>query len=197
MDPLAKLFGSAARLKLLRLFLFNTGKAYDAKEAAHRVRSQEKTVTKEVAALRRIGVIKKKPSQQEGTAKRGRVQYMADVHFPYHEALRQFLLDTAPLANSEVQQRLRQIGKVKFAAAAGVFLGRDDSAVDLLLVIDNPDQHKLDSAIHSLEVEMGKELTYAVFDSKDFDYRQRMNDRLVRDVLEFPHERIINKLNVV
>jgi hypothetical protein len=197
MDPLAKLVGSAARLKLLRLFLFNTGKAYDTKEATRRIRSQEKTVAKEIAALRRIGIIKKKPSQQEGGAKRGRAQYMADTHFPHYQALRQFLLDTAPLANGEVQKRLRQIGKVKFAATAGVFLGRDDSAVDLLLVVDNPDQHKLDTAIGSLEAELGKELTYAVFDSRDFDYRQRMNDRLVRDVLEFPHERIINRLNIV
>jgi hypothetical protein len=39
-----------------------------------------------------------------------------------------------------------------------------------------------------LEAEIGAELVYAVFDTKEFIYRLNMYDKLVRDILDYPHE---------
>ena len=43
-----------------------------------------------------------------------------------------------------------------------------------------------------LEAEIGKELAYAVFDTPDFLYRANMYDKLVRDVIDFPHEKVLD-----
>ena len=39
-----------------------------------------------------------------------------------------------------------------------------------------------------MEAEIGSELVYAIFDTKEFTYRLNMYDKLVRDILDFPHE---------
>jgi len=47
-----------------------------------------------------------------------------------------------------------------------------------------------------LEAEIGKELVYAVFSSKDFSYRLGMYDRFVHDILDYPHEKILNRTDI-
>ena len=47
---------------------------------------------------------------------------------------------------------------------------------------------KIEEEIRKLEAEIGTELKYSVFDTKDFIYRLNMYDKLVRDILDFPHE---------
>jgi hypothetical protein len=47
---------------------------------------------------------------------------------------------------------------------------------------------KVEEEIRKLEAEIGAELSYALFDTKEFSYRLNMYDKLVRDILDFPHE---------
>ena len=47
---------------------------------------------------------------------------------------------------------------------------------------------KIEEEVHKLEAEIGTELVYAVFDTKEFVYRLNMYDKLIRDILDFPHE---------
>ena len=47
---------------------------------------------------------------------------------------------------------------------------------------------RIEEGIKKLEAEIGAELTYAMFDTKEFLYRINMYDKLVRDILDYPHE---------
>ena len=47
---------------------------------------------------------------------------------------------------------------------------------------------KIEEGIRKLEAEIGAELVYAIFDTKEFIYRLNMYDKLVRDILDYPHE---------
>jgi hypothetical protein len=47
---------------------------------------------------------------------------------------------------------------------------------------------KIEEGMRRIEAEMGIELVYATFTTKDFIYRLNMYDKLVRDVLDFPHQ---------
>jgi hypothetical protein len=42
-----------------------------------------------------------------------------------------------------------------------------------------------------MEAEIGGELSYAVFETKEFLYRLNMYDKLVRDILDYPHEVVV------
>ena len=52
-------------------------------------------------------------------------------------------------------------------------------------------RNKIEEEIKKLEAEIGTELVYAVFDTKEFIYRLNMYDKLIRDVLDFPHEVVL------
>jgi hypothetical protein len=44
-----------------------------------------------------------------------------------------------------------------------------------------------------MEVELGRELHYAVLSTPDFLYRTSVGDKLVRDIFDFRHQVALNK----
>jgi len=77
---------------------------------------------------------------------------------------------------------------VKFLLVSGIFIKNKDSRVDLLIVGDKMKRGKIEEGIRKLEAEIGAELVYAIFETKEFIYRLNMYDKLVRDILDYPHE---------
>ena len=94
------------------------------------------------------------------------------------------------------EKRFKGAGALKLLLVSGVFIQEWDNAVDVLVVGDRLNNRLVDRAIRSLESEIGRELTYAVFDTSEFEYRVNIYDKLVRDILDFPHEKIVNRLGI-
>ena len=204
MKILGKLFGSEARVKMLRLFLFNPNDVYDNAEVARRAKVYPSTARRELALLRQVGVVKKKKVYRELVrkdhghfiARRGRVSgWGLNEKFQYLGALQGFLLGTAPFQQNEIAKLLERVGRLKLIVIAGVFLQDFDSRVDLLIVGDNIKKAVLENAIKNIEAELGKELRYAVFSTSDFEYRLNVYDKLIRDVLDYPHQKVVNRLH--
>lgn len=66
-----------------------------------------------------------------------------------------------------------------------------------MLIIGNQfNRDSLSRTIKKLESEIGKELSYAVLETEDFHYRMGIGDRLIRDILEFPHQVAYDRLGV-
>jgi len=78
----------------------------------------------------------------------------------------------------------------------GIFLNTDNSRLDLFIVGDGIKQPKVNSFLKNLESEVGKEIGFAVMNTKEFYYRYHMFDRFVHDILEKPNEKLINKLRL-
>jgi len=185
MDPLAKLFGSSARIKLLRLFIFNEATTFGLTDAAFRTKLSKLTARKEITALTAIGVIKKR-----GTG------YAANKHFIHFDALAAFLRTTTNVGNTEMLAMLRKAGALKLVVTSGLFTGVAESQIDLLIVGDKLDERALKSAVHGIEAELGREIQYASFSTEDFRYRLGVYDRLIRDVLDYPHKAIFDKIGL-
>lgn len=206
MEALAKLFGSTARVKILRLFLFNPEHIFDKQEVRRRSKLQPHTAQREMSMLERIGLIKRRSFFKEVEQKKGRRKkivkkrvwgWMLDETFLYLEPLQLFLLKTATFENEYLLRKLRSAGKLKVVIVAGVFIQDWDSRVDLLVVVDGLKRQKLEGAIKDIEAEIGMELRYTVFSTEDFKYRLGMRDRLMRDILDYPHKKLLNRLNVL
>jgi hypothetical protein len=75
--------------------------------------------------------------------------------------------------------------------ASGIFVQNTQSRLDLLIVGDHLKKNFIQKTVSILESELGKELSYVVFDTADFNYRVSMYDKLIRDVFDYPHERLI------
>ena len=187
MDPLSRLFGNPARLKLLRLFLFNDDTVFTPQDVAFRSRTSKDITRKELHLLLSTGVIKKRTSKQ-GSG------YTANKRFGHYEALSIFLRTTTDVSDAAILATLRKAGTLRVVALSGLFTGAIEPKVDLLVVGDKLEERPLASAIHSLEAELGRELRFASFTTEEFKYRVGVYDRLIRDVFDYPHRTILDRI---
>ena len=203
MEILSKLFGSEAKVKIMRLFLFNPDTVFEIGGIADRVKEDAARVRKEILGLDKISLIKKKivgkAQVKVGKKVETRVTsygYYLNRSFSYLSPLQNFLINAKPLQPKEIVKKVAQLGTVKLLVISGVFIQDSESRVDLLVVGDNIKKTQLENLMKTLEAEIGKELKYAYFTTADFTYRLSMYDKLIRDILDYPHEKIINKLGL-
>lgn len=204
MDTLAQLFGSAARVKLMRLFLFNPEASFSLGETARKVNEESNEVRKEISQLTAAGLVKKRSVVREIHPKKGKgpvkkvhdLGYSLDPKFLYLQALKNLLVTVSLHADDTLVKKISNVGKVKLLIVSGVFIQEWDTRVDLLVVGDELNMGRLEAIMKTLESEVGKEITYSAFDTEDFEYRLGIHDRLVRDILDAPHTTLIDKLNL-
>ncbi len=177
MEILGKILGSTARVKIMRLFLLNQRKAFKSLDVATRSRVSPEVARRELKVLNSAGFIKK----------RG-LDFIFDSTFKYSGEMESLLINTDSLSSEQVLNNFRKSGRIKFLVISGIFIKNKDSQVDLLIVGDKLKKNKIEEGVRKLEAEIGSELTYAFFETKEFIYRLNMYDKLVRDILDYPHE---------
>lgn len=205
MDILERLFGSSAKVKIIKLFLLNPETAYDIAQTAERAKVSMGVARKEINNLEKIGFLKPKFYIKEVKRQRNRSieifrkrsnGWTLDPKFPYIGALESFLSNINPFKHKDIINKISRAGKMQLLIIAGIFIKEPDSRVDLLVVGDNLKLGPLENIIKNIESEMGKEIRYCAFETQEFNYRLSMFDKLIRDILDYPHEKIINKLNL-
>ncbi len=173
----------------MRLFLFNPDKVFDAGQIADRVNADVSKVRRELGNLEKMNLVKTR--SVHGNGKKG---FILDPQFSYLTSLENFLINVEPLQPKEVVKRVAKLGSIKLIIISGVFMQEPESRLDLLVVGDNVKKASFEHVVKILESEIGKELRYAFFTTADFQYRLNMFDKLIRDVLDYPHRKLINKL---
>jgi hypothetical protein len=189
MDPLARLFSSSARLKLLRLFLFNDDASFPLLDIAFRTSVPKDSVRKELRVLLTAGLVKKREGK-EG------VVYTSNRRFANYDALQTFLRATTTVKDADILGSLKKAGSLRLVALTGLFTGVLETKADLLIVGDKLDDKQLEKAVHILEAELGRELRFASFSTEDFRYRVGVYDRLLRDIFDYPHRTILDKVGI-
>lgn len=204
MESLGKIFGSITRVKIIRLFLCNEEDIFDKTEISRRVKVSKQSVSREILILEKAGLILKKSFLKEGkilkngkAGKKKRVHgYTTNSNFKYLISLKSLLCGPAPMKNKEITNKFSGAGQIKVMVISGIFIHDPNSTLDVLIVGDNINNTKIKNAISSIESEIGRELRYAVFETADFKYRLGLCDRLIRDVFDYPHETIVDKIGI-
>ena len=205
MDALTAIFGSQLKIKLLRLFLFNEATPFFADEIVVRVRNGADAVKKELNLLVKADIVKKKNIVKEIEIKRGNktivkkkegMGYAFNEKFAYKDPLKNLVTVVSIQADQSLAKRFSGVGKVKLIMAAGVFIQNWDSRVDLLIVGEELNLRKIETIIMGVEAEIGKEISYSAFETADFEYRIGIHDRLVRDILDYPHVTLLDRLGI-
>ncbi|OGZ58416.1 MAG: hypothetical protein A3F94_01330 [Candidatus Spechtbacteria bacterium RIFCSPLOWO2_12_FULL_38_22] len=188
---LEKLFDSPTKLRLLKLFLRNPGKKFSLKDIREKTLLKTAQINKELKKLEDIKIIQIR--KQRG--KRDKL-FQLNMGFIFIKELQNLILKSSPTDQDKMTQKLRGLGGIKLAVLSGVFIRHDNEDVraDLLLVGDRVNDKRLAGFMKNLEAEAGTEIDYAVFDNEEFQYRQKMFDRFLRDILEKPHKKLINKI---
>jgi hypothetical protein len=189
MEPLAKLFGSPARLKVLRLFMFNQDVNLSLDEVALRTKLTPTAVRPELVDLSGAGILRKRGA-------RTTARYQVNPRFEHLAALDVFIRDTTNVRPQDMLAVLRRAGALRLVVLSGFFTGMIEPQIDLLIAGDQLDERVLANAVHSLEAELGRDIRYASFATSDFRYRRGVYDRLLRDVFDYPHRILLDKIGL-
>jgi hypothetical protein len=198
-DPLSILFGSTARVKLLRFFLFNPSREFTFDDISRRARLPRRTARTELNALEKAGVTVRRSMSVaiDGKTKKMKVLgYTLNKDFGELAALQTFLFETAPIDGKNLLGHLRKAGTLDFVAIAGVFVREFEQQLDVLIAMKKPSQAKIETAIRALEAEIGMEIRFALMTSENLLYRLGMNDKLTRDLFDYKHIALVDRIGV-
>lgn len=182
------LFGSKTRIKLLRLFLNNPGKSFYVREITRLIDEQINSVRRELANMMKVGIVKSDTADNK-------LYYEVDQRYEYYIPLRAIFGDDkdAKAAVKEPkpstldwQAKLDDIGSIKLAIMAGVFVPGSTSRVDLLLV-GAPAPAKVKAFMKILEKKEGREINYSVLSYDEFYYRLSIRDRFITELTSSTH----------
>ena len=203
MEILGKLFGSEEKAKIIRLFLFNPEASYNMEDVAFRTGIKGRQALGILEALVKIAFIREKTASKEiKIVKKGKTRtkkiketaYSFDQKFPYADALSDLMFLASVKADEKLASRLALSGKIKLVIASGIFVRQNDARLDLLIAGDDINEDKLDRIIKSIEIDIGHDLSYASLTTADFNYRLGLHDRLIRDVIDFNHVVLTDKI---
>lgn len=180
MEILGKIFGSTARIKIMRLFLLNKEEGFEISTLMKRSRVSRVIARKELSLLSLAQFVKKRKNT-----------WYFDNSFPYTRHFESLLVSAEVLNKNSIINEFKKTGKVKLLIVSGAFIKEKDSRVDILIVGDGLKKKKIEDTLAKIEAEIGAELTYAFFDTAEFLYRLNMRDKLVRDIIDFPHEIVL------
>jgi len=169
--------------------MFNQEKTFTLAEVSERTSLSKEAARRDIKDLLAAGVLSKKGT---GVA----LRYQANTRFEHFTALNAFIRETTSARPKEVIALLKQAGSLRLVVLSGHFMSILESQIDLLVVGDNLDERTLARVVHALEAELGREIRYASFATPDFRYRLGVYDRLLRDVFDYPHRLLLDKIGL-
>lgn len=200
MELLSRLLGGAERVKIMRFFLHHEDAVLSLHDISEKTKSKSTIARKELAALSSIGFVERKKgkafvtSGKKPTKVKEIVGFKLNPEFPHNQALKDLLFDFQLLDKKELAQRFKTVGRIKLFIVAGVFIGDDKSRLDILIVGEAIKRPKAEKVLDNLSAELGRDVVYSIMDVEEYEYRYKMYDRFVRDVLDMPHEKVVDKL---
>lgn len=190
---LERLFESPVKIKLLKLFLRNINDAFSFSEIRELILVDTPVLKRELQKLCEIGLIKKqtiKQDRQKSKSKAQRYTYSADPEFVFFKEVQSLVLKSSPADEDKLAKEIQGLGNIRLIILSGIFLKptRGISRTDLLIVSDFLSITKFNNFIKSLGAEIGSEVNYTLFTTKEYEYRKQMFDRFLSDILEKPHK---------
>ena len=202
---LSKLFGSQARVKLLKLFLMNTEKRYYVRELSRILNLQINSVRRELDNLEKFGLLVFEISSDEEEVEEGeevkevkktkgvkeKKFYRVNHGFPLYEEIKVLIVKSHVLYKHDFIDDIKKAGDVKVLILAGLFVNCKDAPIDLLIV-GEVDRSKLMKLLKNYEKDLGKEVNFTCMSEREFRYRKSMTDVFLYDVLEGEHMLVVN-----
>lgn len=126
------------------------------------------------------------------STKKRKQYFQINPYFPLYDELKDLVEEEKSVGRDEVSQLLRRLDQAKLAILSGVFTAQPHLPVDLLLVGDKMKRPKVARVVDEIERLAEQEINYVIMGSQEYDYRRMMSDRLIRDVLDNPHQIVFN-----
>jgi hypothetical protein len=202
-DFLGAFMGSNARARVLRVFTFDPG-IFTAVQAAKRSGVSSRVAAEEIEVLEEWGIVKKakfvitvRGTSKTVSGKQKEPAWTMSRDFKHASAISKFVYEVSPVQHKNILTGLRRAVKLSAVVLSGAFVGDADRPADLIIVGDSINEGRLEAAVKALEPQFGREIRYAAFSTPEFQYRMTIQDRLLRDTLDFPHLVLLDKTRLL
>lgn len=195
---LEQLFGSKTRVALLRTFLHNPDNFFYVRELVRSLDMHLNSIRRELENLEAIGIIQSSTKadferEVEKKLKDNKKYYKLNSDFIFSEELRALLVKAQLVIEQSLINRIEKLGDVAYCLLSGVFVGRVDAQVDIMIVGDVK-KSRFRKLVDSFERELGRPINYTILTEEDFRYRKDVTDRFLYDLLEHKHMLVIDRL---
>ncbi len=187
---LEKLFGSNSRVKILKLFLLNPAEKFFIRQLSRDLKLQLNSVRRELENLEKFGILTSDmKNEEEGKGKKEiaggqeKKYFRANPNFVLFDEIKALIVKAQILYEKDFVRKLNSIGKVKLLVLTGIFVNNPNTLIDILIV-GKINKIKLVKLIRELEVELGKEINFTVFDYHEFKYRRDITDIFLYGILD-------------
>ncbi len=182
---LKKLFTSNTRIKLLTIFLMNSGEEFFIRELTRKLNEQINSVRRELDNLKKMGLLKAK-------TKNRKKYYHVNTDFIFFEELKSIIFKAVSTTN-ELAQDISKMGEVKLLILSGQFLDEETKTVDMLIVGD-VDKEKLGHYLNN-ELKTKRPVKFAALTEADYKYRLTCKDKFITEIISDPENEVpIKKL---
>lgn len=173
---LKKLFGSGARVKLLRQFLLNQDQEFFIRELTRILDEQINSLRRELDNLEQIGLLRSKERNRKK-------YYIVNPHFALLSELTSIIRKTDD-SYQALLKKISKLGEVDFLMLSGQFIGQEaPDALDIFVVGDIAGS----SVENFLKSEFpDSKLKYGVMTKDDFVYRITLKDQFIKKL--FAHK---------
>ncbi|HOZ53141.1 MAG TPA: hypothetical protein PK142_00505 [bacterium] len=211
---LEKLFGSKARVKILKNFLLNPDKKFYIRQLARDLKLQVNSVRRELSNLEDFGLLSsddnnntnsdllsntpesKNNSKGKDIKEAGlkeKKYYWVNKSFILFSEVKSLIVKSQILAGESFIKNLKSVCDPKFILLSGIFVNNENSPTDVLIVA-NIENDKLVKIINDLEQELSREVNFTVMDEAEFKYRQEVADVFLHSVLNARRIILLDKI---
>ena len=183
---LTKLFGSQARVKLLKIFVLNQDEKFYLRQLSRDLKMQVNSIRRELENLQSFGLL----SCDENTVEleerdRGKTEkkyYHVNQNFVLFPELKALMVKSQVLSNNVFVEKIRANCSPKVFILSGSLVSNPKSQTDILLV-GRFNRDKLIPLINELEEDLGRELNYTIMDYREYSYRVDIADFFVYNII--------------
>lgn len=194
MEILETLFSSQPRVQILRTFLFQPQAKLSARDIAKHAGVAASTARSHAQDLAEIELLNEIEAENGNSTPA--ISWQLNSDSKLREPLHEIVLMHQEITPADISKRLQKVGDVSLLILSGIFSGTDNRPVDVLIAGDDIDASKLSRSLTRIEKSFGTELRYTHFSKDEFNYRYNVYDRLIRDVLDYPHHVLVDQMNV-
>ena len=176
---LEELFGSRARVRILKIFLLNHDRDFYQREISTTTNLPIRAVQREMERLVRIGFIEK---QIRGNRK----YYKCRRNFPIFDELKSIILKTVALGNILKDYLQKKKEKIKLAFIYGSFAkGEENITSDIdIFILGNITSKEVSTLLSPAKDSLKREINFVVYKEKEF--LKKKGNHFLKSVIKEP-----------
>lgn len=180
------LFGSRTRVKLLRLFMTSTQKAFFVREITRLTDEHINSVRRELLHLERISLITTFDQDRKK-------YYKVNQHALLFPELKSMVMKSRFSGHTDFLEQLQKTGKMYYLALSGLFVEEVGSPTDIFIVGDI-DRVALQKVLDNFQSSFEREIYYTILPLEEYQYRQEVGDKFLIDIMSSKKSVVVDLL---